>query len=175
MEAVEVASKRRKANAMVKAYLMAKPGTGDGHRHIMAAIQEFRDQLVVVMRLHHPDRYSFIAVFRERGTIGGFTALIGQGGATSGYRGGGPYDHAQMLSFLDDQGIDFKETYWSDWESDYPEFTKAMEDMFWGHDYYTGRIIKLWSSFLSSYIWHYMPKIKYEPSLERLREVGYEK
>lgn len=151
---------------MVRAYLTSAPGVTFGLLRICAAIEQFRPHLIVVIRLRRNDLYSFIALFREPNSVGNFTALINQEGAASGYGGGGPYGHAQILTFLDDNSIEFEDADWNDWESDYPDFIKRLslssDEAF---------LNESWSRFLSSYIWNYLPtKSNIKPSKERLDE-----
>lgn len=154
---------------MVRVYLPSPPGETRGINSIIAAIRQYQEHLIGVLRVvnRSENKYTFIAMFREPNTIGGFIALISQNAATSGYNGGGPAAHAAILTFLDDTGIEFEDRDWSEWEADYSDFTAQITDP----DAAVVEIADAWSDFLSSYIWYFLPRESYKPSEERLREV----
>ena len=160
---------------MIQTFLTSQPGTALGITRMLAAMQDYRDQLLFVLKVRHresPRRYTFVAIFREQGSVGGFTALIDQGGATSGYDGAGPWAYAQMMSFIEDNHILHGDVDWNDLESDFPNLTGGIKTFAKEEDW--AGLAEVWGKLLSFYMWNYLPHLNYEPSdewVERARGV----
>ena len=156
---------------MVQTFLTSRPGTTYGIPKMLAAMRNYHDRLLFVLKVRHPEsprRYTFIALFREHGSVGSFTALIHQGGATSGYQGPGPWAYAQMMSFLEDNQIEHHEVEWEDLKSDFSDFAGRIETF--AREKWDG-LAELWGKFLSFYLWSYLPNLNYGPSDEWVERV----
>lgn len=148
---------------MVKAYITSPPGDAFGISHILGAMRDFTEHILFVIKVERTEyrssvhtHYSFIAVFRERGSVGGITALINQEGTTVGYNGTGPDGYAQMMQFVEENNITIHEADWADWERNYPAFTEKALKLSEPDE--MGELSRIWSDFLTYHIWDYMPR-----------------
>jgi len=82
-------------------------GVTRGIDTLISIIKENREVLFNVLAVNdRDDNYTFIAVFREKGTIGQFVSFVQEYGTNDGRSGEGGGGYIRMMNCLKEQNID---------------------------------------------------------------------
>lgn len=94
---------------MIEVYPIGESGITSGIDHLIKLIEEHKEQVVSVGKIHDgDDNYSYMALFRERGTIGQFVAFVHEWGVNDGRSGEGGRGFIRINEFLYNNSIDTK-------------------------------------------------------------------
>ncbi len=92
---------------MIDVYPIGKNGITRGVDYLIKLLQEHQQQIVSVGKIHDgDDNYSYIALFREKGTIGQFVAFVHEWGVNDGRSGEGGQGFIRMNEFLESNKIE---------------------------------------------------------------------
>jgi hypothetical protein len=81
-------------------------GITRGIYQMIGLIEEHSSELLSVAKINDgDDTYSFIALFREKNSIGGFVAFINEWGTNDGKSGTGGGGYQDMIQYLEDHNI----------------------------------------------------------------------
>lgn len=106
---------------MISVLFPSAPGVTIGIRNMIRAMQDNADCLLVIHKISktiaaedYTQYFSWVAIFRERGTVGQIVALVNQWGTTFGPRAGstGSTGYCEMMSYIEDQEVEVYERAW---------------------------------------------------------------
>lgn len=91
---------------MIEVYPIGKSGITRGIDYLIELIEEHKEQVISVGKIHDGnDNYSFMVLFREKGTIGQFVAFVHEWGVNDGRSGEGGRGFVRMNEFLEKNKI----------------------------------------------------------------------
>lgn len=92
---------------MLEVYPIGKPGITRGIDYLITLIKENKEEIVSVGKIDDGnDNYSYMALFREKGTIGQLVAFVHEWGVYDGGNGEGGRGFIRMNEFLEDNKIE---------------------------------------------------------------------
>lgn len=109
---------------MINIIHIGEPRTTYGVWNIIQAVQDHSDDLLSMIKITKPkDAYTndhaWIALFREPGTVGQFTALVNFWGTNSGRSRSGTGGHAflEVMSLIEDNEIKLVDWSWNSFDT----------------------------------------------------------
>ena len=92
---------------MIDVYPVGKIGITRGIDYLIKLVEEHQEQVVSVGKIHDGnDNYSYMALFREKGTIGKFVAFVHEWGVNDGQSGEGGGGFIRINKFLESNKVE---------------------------------------------------------------------
>lgn len=161
---------------MLSIVIPSLPGSTDGVDTIIELMKVHSDSLVCLVKVNKPDDeerdqewYSWLALFREKDTIGQFVGYVNHWGTRfgAGQRGTGVWGFAKMMSVKDDLECKFLDLNWNEFDKDLRKQLSNNGNM--------EAIYKGWNELIRFHVYpelfHILPGAEYGPNEEWQKKI----